>query len=96
MLFNKLVVTFIKICCFGIQIQNILFFFSPLDSESESELNTKEALEVLGEVGGGGRWLGNFQRKIPIRQKRAKKLCMGSQREKIEQVLFTIIVKSYF
>lgn len=53
----------------------------------KSETNTKEALEVLGEVGGSG-WLGNFQKKIPIRQKRAKKLCMGSHREKYRASAF--------
>jgi len=41
----------------------------------KSETNTKEAWEVLGEIEGG--WVGNFQKKIYIQQKRAKKIVYG-------------------
>lgn len=56
----------------------------------KSETNTKEALEVLGEVGGG--WVGNL-----YTAKTCEKNCVWEAiGENIEQVLFTIIVKSYF
>lgn len=55
---------------------SVFLSFRQHTTKIKSETNTKEALEVLGEVGGVG-WVGNFQKKIPIRQKRAKKILYG-------------------